>query len=93
MSNFSRYVIAYDISNQRERNRVSRILTGYGFRVQKSVFECSLSASGKARMEAELEQLDLQSGFLHIYHLNKQAKRSEIGKAPPSLDNGFAFVV
>ncbi|MCI5132653.1 MAG: CRISPR-associated endonuclease Cas2 [Candidatus Electrothrix sp. EH2] len=31
MSNFSRYVIAYDISNQQERNRVSRILNGYGF--------------------------------------------------------------
>ena len=37
--------------------------------------------------------LDLQSGFLHIYHLNKQAKRSEIGKAPPSPDSGFAFIV
>ena len=93
MSNFSRYVIAYDISSQRERSRVSRVLSGYGFRVQKSVFECSLSAGGKARLEAELEELDLQSGFLHIYHLNKQAKRSEIGKAPPSPDSSFAFVV
>ncbi len=93
MSNFSKYVIAYDISNQRERSRVSKILTGYGFRVQKSVFECSLSAGGKGRMMAELEQLDLQTGFLHIYHLNKQAQRSEIGKAPPSLDSGFAFVI
>ncbi len=93
MSTFSKYVIAYDISNQRERNRVSKILCGYGFRVQKSVFECSLSAGGKAKLEEELEQLDLQSGFLHIYHLNKQAKRSEIGKAPPSPDSGFAFIV
>ncbi|MDU9047763.1 MAG: CRISPR-associated endonuclease Cas2 [Candidatus Electrothrix sp. Rat3] len=93
MSNFSRYVIAYDISNQRERSRVSKTLSGYGFRVQKSVFECSLSTGGKAKLEEELEQLDLQSGYLHIYHLNKQAKRSEIGKAPPSPDNGFAFVV
>ncbi|XOF33089.1 MAG: CRISPR-associated endonuclease Cas2 [Candidatus Electrothrix sp. YB6] len=93
MSNFSRYVIAYDISSQRERSRVSKVLTEYGFRVQKSVFECSLSAGGKAKMAAELAQLDLQSGYLYIYHLNKQAKRSEIGKAPPSPDSGFAFIV
>ncbi|MCI5224978.1 MAG: CRISPR-associated endonuclease Cas2 [Candidatus Electrothrix sp. AR4] len=93
MSTFSKYVIAYDISDQRERNRVSKVLTGYGFRVQKSVFECSLSPGGKAKMEAELEQLDLKSGYLYLYHLNKQAKRTDLGQAPPSLDSGFAFIV
>ncbi len=93
MSTFSKYVIAYDISDQRERNRVSKVLTGYGFRVQKSVFECSLSPGGKTKMEAELEKLDLKSGYLYIYRLNKQAKRTDLGQTPPSPDSGFAFIV
>ena len=33
------YLICYDVVNDRRRNRVSRLLEGYGLRVQKSVFE------------------------------------------------------
>ena len=36
------YLICYDVVNDR-RNRVSRLLEGYGLRVQKSVFECVLT--------------------------------------------------
>nr|MDU9044563.1 hypothetical protein [Candidatus Electrothrix aestuarii] len=50
-------------------------------------------ASGKVKLEEEREKLNLQSGFLQIYHLNKQAKRCEIGTAPPSPDSGYAFIV
>ena len=93
MSSFSRYVVSYDISSQKERSRVSRVLAGYGFRVQKSVFECSLSPGGRARMIGELEQLDLQDGYVYIYHLNKQAERIDLGQVPESLDSGYAFIV
>jgi len=93
VSSFSRHVVVYDISSQQERNRISEILAGYGFRVQKSVFECSLSAGGKARMLAELDQLDIQHGCVYIYHLNKQAERIDFGQAPPSPDSGYAFIV
>lgn len=37
------YLICYDITNDRRRDRVSRLLEGYGMRVQKSVFECVLT--------------------------------------------------
>jgi CRISPR-associated protein Cas2 len=93
MSSFSRYVISYDISSQQERNRVSEILAGYGFRVQKSVFECSLSAGGKAKMLEELGKVDLQDGCVYIYHLNKEAERIDFGQAPKSPDSGYAFIV
>lgn len=93
MSSFSKYVVAYDISSQQERNRISDILTGYGFRVQKSVFECSLSAGGKTRMLAELEQLALQEGCVYIYHLSKESERIDFGHAPKSPDSGYAFVI
>ncbi len=33
------YLITYDISNNRKRNKVAKILNDYGCRVQKSVFE------------------------------------------------------
>lgn len=37
------YLICYDITHDRRRDRVSRLLEGYGMRVQKSVFECVLT--------------------------------------------------
>lgn len=38
-------VVAYDISNNRRRARLHELLLGYGSPVQKSVFECDLTAA------------------------------------------------
>lgn len=35
-------VVAYDIASDRRRNRLVKILKGYGVRVNFSVFECSI---------------------------------------------------
>ncbi|MCH7667127.1 MAG: CRISPR-associated endonuclease Cas2 [Acidobacteria bacterium] len=40
-----RYVIAYDVPKNKVRARVAKLLEGEGYRVQGSVFECSLSAT------------------------------------------------
>jgi len=39
------YLICYDIGHDRRRDKVSRLLSGYGLRVQKSVFVCVLNES------------------------------------------------
>ena len=38
-----RYLICYDIPDDRRRNRLSKFLLDYGQRVQYSVFECDLT--------------------------------------------------
>ena len=43
-------VVVYDIEDDKVRTRVATLLEGYGRRVQKSVFECSLG-------ERELKEL------------------------------------
>ena len=93
MSTYGKYIVSYDITSQKERNRVSKVLVGYGFRVQKSVFECLLSAAGKARLIDELSRVELQTGFIYIYRVSKASKRMALGKVPPSPDGDFAFVV
>jgi CRISPR-associated protein Cas2 len=37
------HLISYDIEDDRERLQVSKVLEGFGRRVQKSVFECPLN--------------------------------------------------
>ncbi len=38
----SQYIAAYDISHSSSRNKVARILLGFGVRIQKSVYQLEL---------------------------------------------------
>jgi len=55
--NRSRYVIAYDMPDDKRRNKVARVLEGHGERVQYSVFECQLTGKQFAALWKELEGL------------------------------------
>jgi CRISPR-associated protein Cas2 len=52
-----RWVISYDISNDKRRRKVVKILEGVGFRVQYSVFECDLTHKQLAAVQKRLEPL------------------------------------
>ena len=50
-----RYVVTYDIADDRRREDVATLLSGYGPRVQLSVFECDLptpAGGGGAAVQA-----------------------------------------
>lgn len=69
MPAYSDYAVAYDLSDNRERYRVDKILKGWGFRVQKSVFECRLKRHHRTRLAASLEALRLKTGSVRIYRV------------------------
>ena len=89
------YLACYDVSDDKERERVAGVLEGFGLRVQKSVFECRLTRSGRERMLGQLGKLTLESGCLHLYKLGETARRKTIGKSPPEPfgEERHAFVV
>ncbi len=49
-----RFVICYDIADNRRREHVADTLLDYGMRVQESVFECLLDANLAAELHARL---------------------------------------
>ncbi|HDG96778.1 MAG TPA: CRISPR-associated endonuclease Cas2, partial [Desulfobacterales bacterium] len=52
------YLVCFDIVDDRTRQRVVKVLKGYGHRVQKSVFECSkLSEDRYLKLKNKLEDL------------------------------------
>lgn len=57
-----RFVVAYDIEEDRVRNRVAKTLGTVGVRVQKSVFECALDPAELAWLTRRLERELLRSG-------------------------------
>ncbi len=50
-------VVSYDIADDRRRNRIHRLMEGYGTRVQYSVFECDLSAAHLKQLRGKLKDL------------------------------------
>jgi CRISPR-associated protein Cas2 len=52
------YVVAFDVSDDRARYRVVKVLKAYGHRVQKSVFECpDLTEKRFLKLKDRLEAL------------------------------------
>ena len=58
-----RVVISYDISDDKRRREVAKIIEGYGYRVQYSVFECDLKRQQmKALQKALRPQVKAREG-------------------------------
>jgi len=49
-------LVTYDISNPRALRRTARLVNAFGTRVQKSVFECHLTASQFAYLLRRLQE-------------------------------------
>ncbi len=68
------YLIAYDIAGDRRREDVATVLSGYGPRVQLSVFECGLRSRREATaLRAKLRTLiDAVEDQVRIYPLGRK---------------------
>lgn len=63
-------VISYDISDDRRRLRVAKLLEAFGSRVLESVFECDLTAAQYGQLERRLRKvLQTQHDRVRIYFL------------------------
>ncbi len=78
-------VVAYDISDDKRRNKIAKILEKYGLRCNESVFECVLTDSNIAKLKSKLENFvhDKEDSLL-LYYLCKPCvlKRENIGYRP-----------
>jgi CRISPR-associated protein Cas2 len=72
-----RYVVAYDMADDRRRDDVATLLSGYGPRVQLSVFECEFRTRREAAaVQAKLRQLiDPIEDQVRLYPLAVRATR------------------
>lgn len=64
------YLACYDISDDRERDRVAQLLGGWGNRVQESVFEVVLRAEGDLeRLHEALREVVSDPAAIRLYRL------------------------
>lgn len=72
------YVISYDITDTKRRNKIFKVLKNYGEHKQYSVFECDISKKRFNTLYRELLDLmdDEEEGNIRIYHLCKLCSAS-----------------
>nr|WP_321319151.1 CRISPR-associated endonuclease Cas2 [uncultured Campylobacter sp.] len=64
-----KYIIAYDIANNKKRKKVANELEGLGYRVNKSVFECELSKTRLAKLVKFLHKTAGKSDSVRLYRI------------------------
>jgi CRISPR-associated protein Cas2 len=76
-----RFVIVYDIEDDRTRNRIAKVLEGCGQRVQESVFECDLDAREARTLGERLlrEMRDLHKGSVRFYRVCETCLEASFG--------------
>ena len=88
----TRYLICYDVSDDRRRARVAKCLQDFGCRVQLSVFEAVLGKDQAARMvEALSDRISKSDDRVRIYPLHPSAleRRRQLGKAYSPVQTMF----
>jgi CRISPR-associated endonuclease Cas2 len=82
-----KYLMIYDISDTREREKVADLGLANGKRIQLSVFELPLTKKEMTTHQIQLDQLNIESGEIKLYRLDAMAKVYRTGKA--KTDNGM----
>ena len=86
------WVVAYDISDNRRRLQLHRLLRGFGEPVQKSVFVCQLDGRRKTRLTQLLGEQPLTAGERLDWFLIGAAEAHGPGVKPVALEP-VAFVI
>jgi len=77
-------IVTYDIGDDRRRARVSALLSAWGDRIERSVFECRIDADHLPDLVARVEQeIDLESDAVHFFRqcVRCDGDRVQLGQA------------
>ena len=70
------YVISYDITDNKRRNKIAKLLEGFGERVQHSVFECEFDDKKKEEyLTKRIEKImNTDEDTIRIYKIKEAQK-------------------
>lgn len=63
------FLVIFDISNDKHRKKVVKILEKYGYRIQYSAFECSFTIKSKNTAVREISMLTESTDSVRLYKL------------------------
>ena len=86
-------LVIYDVSDNKKRRRIFRILNGCGTRVQESAFECIISEARISALERKLSALIDRTDSVRFYRLPVNARMSVYGDTTNDVFSSSSYVV
>ncbi len=90
------YLVTYDITSNKIRNKIAKCLSGYGNRVQYSVFECEIHPKKFKQLYRELlkRMEKSEEGNIRIYYIDEFSRSNMlvIGDKSERMEKDVLFI-
>lgn len=73
-------IVIYDIISNKRRTKLSKLLSGFGYRIQKSAFECVLTREKCDLLMKKIDKFAKPEDLIRIYRLNQNVKTTIYGE-------------
>ena len=87
-----RVLIIYDITEDKPRIKLSKLLSSYGVRVQKSAFEASLNKKQYKKLIFELDRYVGREDSIRVYKLYEDSEVITYGKVDEAIFDDVIIV-
>ena len=87
-----RVLIIYDITEDKPRIKLSKLLSSYGVRVQKCAFEASLNKKQYEKLIFELDRYVGREDSIRVYKLYDDSEVITYGKADAAIFDDVIIV-
>jgi CRISPR-associated protein Cas2 len=84
-------LVIYDIIDNRRRQKLAKMLKGYGFRIQKSAFECSLSIGKFNKLVNQINEFAIEEDLIRVYRLHSNMEIKTWGDVTSIEEEDFIF--
>jgi CRISPR-associated protein Cas2 len=86
-------LIIYDISSNKRRTKMAKLLESYGFRVQRSAFEAVVSMPEYLKLLKRIDRLvDEQNDYVRVYRLTGNTQISTWGSVQNIIEEDVLII-
>lgn len=85
-------IVIYDIISNKRRLKLSKLLCGYGYRIQKSAFECILTKEKGDKLLKEIDRFAQKDDLIRVYQLNQMVKTIVYGERKEMANEFYYFI-
>lgn len=85
-------IVIYDIISNKRRTKLSKLLCGYGYRIQKSAFECILTRENCDKLFRQIRNFAEPEDLIRIYKLNQNVQTFIYGKEIKNENEAYYFI-
>jgi CRISPR-associated endonuclease Cas2 len=88
----SKFLVCYDVTDNRERLKIEKLASRFGLRLQKSIFWC-VQAKNSRSLQNEIERLQIKTGSVLLFPAPPWVSVQAFGDVKPVEADSEAWVV